>query len=163
MFRGVETFTERKTLPHVPLEAGKPALSQRIAIDILSPLRIRYREHLAARLDFHVFIRSLLRRLALLSYFHCGGDPSIVSFREWIALAEGVRTVSSSLTWSDWTRYSSRQRTEMEMGGMTGHVVFEGPLAPFLPLLRLGEVVHAGKGTSFGLGQYRLHDVDQSS
>ncbi|MCP9453339.1 MAG: CRISPR system precrRNA processing endoribonuclease RAMP protein Cas6 [Nitrospira sp.] len=163
MLRGVETFTERKTLPHAPSEAGKLALSQRIAIDILSPLRIRYREHLTARLDFHVFIRSLLRRLALLSYFHCGGDPSIVAFREWIALAERVRTVSSSLTWSDWTRYSSRQRTEMELGGVTGTIIFEGPLAPFLPLLRLGEVAHAGKGTSFGLGRYRLRDVDRSS
>jgi len=161
--RGVEAFTERRILPRVPPEAGEPALSQRVAIEILSPLRIRYREHLAARLDFHVLIRSLLRRLAHLSYFHCGGDPSIVAFRDWIALAQEVRTVSSSLTWSDWTRYSSRQRTEMELGGVTGTVVFEGPLAPFLPLLRLGEVAHAGKGTSFGLGRYRLHDVGWSS
>ncbi|MCP9450493.1 MAG: CRISPR system precrRNA processing endoribonuclease RAMP protein Cas6 [Nitrospira sp.] len=157
--RGVETFVERKPLLPVPSELSESSHSQRIAIDILSPLRIRYQEHLTARLDFHVLIRSLLRRLALLSYFHCGGDPSIMAFREWITLAEQVRTVSSSLTWSDWTRYSSRQRTEMELGGVMGTIVFEGPLAPFLPLLRLGEVAHAGKGTSFGLGRYRILDM----
>ncbi|MCP9447331.1 MAG: CRISPR system precrRNA processing endoribonuclease RAMP protein Cas6 [Nitrospira sp.] len=154
--RGVETFTERRVLPGVPPAVGEPTFSQRVAIEILSPLRVRYRERLSATLDFHVLVRSLLRRLAGLSYFHCDGDPSNVSFREWIALAEEVRTVSSSLTWSDWTRYSSRQRTDMELGGMTGSIVFEGSLAPFLPLLRLGEVAHAGKGTSFGLGRYRL-------
>lgn len=144
--------------------ARDPRLSsarQRLAIEFLSPLRIRYEERLATTLEFHVLIRSLLRRLAHLSYFHCGGDPSMVAFREWIALAEQVRTVSSSLVWSDWTRYSSRQETVMQMGGLLGQAVFEGPLAVFLPLLRLGERVHAGKGTSFGLGRYRLHDVMQ--
>ncbi|MCS6897773.1 MAG: CRISPR system precrRNA processing endoribonuclease RAMP protein Cas6 [Nitrospira sp.] len=152
--RGAEVFTEQRVLPAAP-PSGAVA-TERITIKILSPLRIRHGERLAVKPDFHVLIRSLLRRLAHLSYFHCGGDPSIVSFREWIALAEQVRTVSSSLAWADWTRYSSRQRTEMELGGVTGTLLFEGPLAPFLPLLRLGEVTHAGKGTSFGLGRYRI-------
>lgn len=157
--RNTEVFSERQILPAVPPPAGEPILTQRVAIEILSPLRIRYQEHLTTKPDFHVLVRSLLRRLAHLSYFHCDGDPSHVAFREWIALAEQVRTVSSSLTWSDWTRYSSRQRTDMELGGVTGTVVFEGPLAPFVPWLRAGEVAHAGKGTSFGLGRYRMLDM----
>jgi hypothetical protein len=156
----VEAFTDRIMVPAGPAPEPAPSFSvQRIAIELLSPLRIRYEERLATTLEFHVFVRSLLRRLAHLSYFHCGGDVSTVAFRDWIALAQQVRTVSSSLLWSDWTRYSTRQQTAMEFGGLAGHVVFEGPLTPFLPLLRLGEVVHAGKGTSFGLGRYRLHDV----
>lgn len=159
-----EAFMERVVVPASPaLGSRLPSVPQRLVIEFLSPLRIRYEERLVTRPDFHVLIRSLLRRLAHLSYFHCGGDPSIVAFRDWIALAQEVRTASSALTWSDWTRYSSRQRTEMELGGVTGTIVFEGPLAPFLPLLRLGEVVHTGKGTSFGLGRYRLRDVGPSS
>jgi hypothetical protein len=38
------------------------------------------------------------------------------------------------------------------MGGFVGTVTFEGDLIPFLPLLRLGEIVHLEKGTAFGLG-----------
>lgn len=157
---GVEAFTDRVVVPVGPaLAPGADAAAQQVAMELRSPLRVRYEERLATTLEFQILIRSLLRRLAHLSYFHCGGDPSVVAFRDWIELAQQVRTVSSSLSWSDWTRYSTRQQTAMEFGGLTGRVAFEGPLGPFLPLLRAGEIVHAGKGTSFGLGRYRIHDV----
>jgi len=45
----------------------------------------------------------------------------------------------------------------MRMGGFVGEVVYEGDIRPYLPLLRAGEVFHAGKGTSFGLGKYETH------
>ena len=56
----------------------------------------------------------------------------------------------------DWQRYSARQETTMLMGGLVGSVTFEGSLAEFLPFLELGELIHVGKGTVMGLGQYRL-------
>ena len=39
---------------------------------------------------------------------------------------------------------------------LVGRMTFEGPLAPFMPLLRAGEILHVGKGTSFGLGRYEV-------
>ncbi len=63
----------------------------------------------------------------------------------------------SALRWHEWTRYSSRQHTLMELGGLLGTFELSGPdLAPLWPLLWLGQWVHAGKGTTFGLGAYRL-------
>jgi len=44
----------------------------------------------------------------------------------------------------------------MKMGGFIGSITFEGDLEPFLPFLLLGEYVHVGKGTSFGLGKYEI-------
>ena len=97
-----------------------------------------------------------MRRLGHLSYFHCGGDPSAVAFKEWIGLASNVSTVEQNLTWFDWERHSTRQKTTMRLGGLIGRITYAGNLAPFRPLLEAGEIAHAGKGTSFGLGRYRI-------
>ena len=42
------------------------------------------------------------------------------------------------------------------MGGFVGSITFEGDLKGFLPFLLLGEYIHMGKGTSFGLGKYEI-------
>jgi len=41
----------------------------------------------------------------------------------------------------------------MKLGGIVGHIVLEGDLEPFTALLRTAEVVHLGKGATFGLGK----------
>jgi hypothetical protein len=40
-----------------------------------------------------------------------------------------------------------------------GSITFEGDLEVFLPFLLLGEYVHVGKGTSFGLGRYEITEM----
>ena len=42
------------------------------------------------------------------------------------------------------------------MGCFMGDITFEGELAEFLPFLRLGEYLHVGKGTVYGLGEYEI-------
>lgn len=44
----------------------------------------------------------------------------------------------------------------MKMGGFIGSITFEGGLESFLPFLLVGEYIHVGKGTSFGLGKYEI-------
>jgi hypothetical protein len=139
-----------------PFERLRSETRGRITIKFRTPARLLQEERLATRLDFPLLVRSLLRRIGHLSYFHCGGDLSGVAFREWIKSAGQVRTVSEDFGWFDWERYSGRQQARMKLGGMIGSATFEGPVAPFLPLLRAGEVAHVGKGTSFGLGGYCL-------
>lgn len=45
------------------------------------------------------------------------------------------------------------------MGGFVGEIIFEGEIEPFMPLLKAGEILHVGKGTSFGLGKYRILEI----
>lgn len=130
-----------------------PSPLRSVTLHFLTPARIRYQEALTPAPDFHVLMRTLLRRLSNLAYFHCGGELEL-DFRGLIAAAEQVETVSSDLRWYDWERYSARQDARMKLGGFVGRVTYRGDLQPFVPLLRLGEVVHVGKGTSFGLGKY---------
>ena len=44
----------------------------------------------------------------------------------------------------------------MKMGGFVGEITLEGDLNPFSELLRAAEVVHVGKGTTFGLGKVEI-------
>lgn len=155
--RSSEPFENSIVLPAQPREARQAGRSDgELTIELLTPLRVVYEGRLAAELPFQVLVRNLLRRLGHLSYFHCGGDPSLVAFREWIDLASGIKTVRQDLKWFDWERYSTRQQTAMRLGGLVGRITFEGKLAPFRPLLEAGEITHAGKGTSFGLGRYLI-------
>jgi len=44
----------------------------------------------------------------------------------------------------------------MKLGGFVGNITFEGDLKEFLPFVKLGEYIHIGKQTSFGLGKYEI-------
>ena len=121
-----------------------------------TPCRIKYNMSLAPEIEFHILVRQLIRRMSLLYYFHCLGDSSGWDFKGIIKEAGEMKVVKHDLRWYDWERYSSRQGERMKMGGLVGSISFEGPLSPFMPLLRAGEILHVGKGTSFGLGKYEL-------
>ncbi len=127
-----------------------------ITLDFLTPTRITHDGHrtLAQEIDFQTLIRQLLRRISLLSYFHCGIDTSDWNFKGIIETAKEIKTTESNLRWYDWERYSGRQDRRIKMGGLTGHIRFEGDTEPFASLLKTGEVLHIGKNTGFGMGGY---------
>ncbi len=123
-----------------------------VELHFLTPLRLRHRRRLVACLSFELLMTNILRRLTLLD--QCHGDASWqIDHRALIERSRKVRVVENHLRWFDWTRYSSRQRTKMQMGGLLGRIRFEGDLTPFTPLLRAAEVVNVGRNTSFGLGR----------
>jgi hypothetical protein len=105
---------------------------------------------------FGVLFRALLRRITTLAHLHCGTDCSGIDFAGLSHAADRVKTVSSNLSWEYAERYSNRQKRRMPFGGLLGDITFEGELAPFWPVILLGEWLHAGKKTAFGLGQYEL-------
>lgn len=131
----------------------------KLSLNILTPIRIKYERALVEKLEFHILIRSLLRRLSLLYYFHCGKQPLQIDVKSLIEKAEKVKILNANTHWYDWERYSSRQNTRMKLGGVIGEITYEGDIAPFMPFLRAGEILHVGKGTSFGLGKYEIVDV----
>jgi hypothetical protein len=127
-----------------------------ITIDFRTSTRLKHEgKFVEAAPPFHVLIRTLLRRLSSLSYFH-GGQRWETDYRGWIAQAEQVQIAQADVQWVDWERYSTRQQRKMNLGGIVGSVTYTGQLSSFMPLLHLGELVHVGKGAVFGNGQYRI-------
>ena len=135
---------------------GSPSpIPEEVTLEFVTPLRVKFGGRLARSLPFDVLVRNLLRRISALSYFHCGRRLD-VDFKGLIEKARAVKLAGSNLHWRDWERYSSRQDVRMSLGGLLGEVAYSGDLAPFWRYLCIGEYVHLGKATAFGLGKYEI-------
>ncbi|RMD54747.1 MAG: CRISPR system precrRNA processing endoribonuclease RAMP protein Cas6 [Nitrospirae bacterium] len=129
-----------------------------VTIRLLTPLRIKIAGHLSDDFTFFEFFRSLLNRLYLLTYFHCGNRFER-EHRELLEMSKDIEILDKHLHWHDWIRYSNRQKTKMKMGGIKGEFRIRGEIKPFLPFLKIGEYIHVGKGTTMGLGRYIISET----
>ena len=152
--------TDRTFINDIP-RIGPTALncgnceSKRLQICFITPARLQQQGKIANNVDFIMLLRALLRRYSWLSTIYCDDLPEL-PYSELLKTAAEVKLFASNLTWFDLERYSYRQHKQLKLGGLIGNIVFEGYLAPYMSLLRLGEYLHIGKGTAFGLGKYRL-------
>jgi len=135
---------------------GAFAPVEKLTMELLTPLRLKFQNRLQAELPFHVLLRAALRRLSTLCHYFGQGEPSL-DYKGLIARAQEVAVAESSLSWTDWQRYSHRQDRAMLLGGLTGRVTYAGALTEFVPFLRFVEKVHVGKATTFGLGKVKIH------
>ena len=150
-----DKILRRTESPTPPFAFPTSPLSSPLSLLFLTPTRLKFQGELTSDLNFHVLFRNLLRRISLLSYFHCGEELK-VDFRGLIQEAEKVQTKESRLHWQDWERYSTRQEEKMKLGGFLGRITYSGSFEPFSPYILLGEWIHVGKGSSFGLGKYEI-------
>lgn len=129
---------------------------QRVSIRTETPMLIKYQgDVLRKPPPFHVIIRTLLRRLSSLAVFYGPGQWEL-DYRNWIEQSEAIRLTDHRTRWISWQRYSTRQKQRIPLGGVGGNISYEGDITPFIPLLRLGELIHVGKGAVFGQGAYSL-------
>ncbi len=131
----------------------------RIRVQFITPTRLISGGKLTDTLSFSILLRSVLRRISGLCYFHCH-ERWDADFAGLVRQADEVSSQPISLRWADWHRYSSRQSQRVPMGGVVGQVEYCGAIEVFLPYLLLGSFLHVGKGTTFGNGRYLLHAAD---
>ena len=136
---------------------NRPSINK-ACLQFLTPVRFVKDEpeekKLLTSLTFSSFMRELLRRLGDLSETYCDGER--IDYNLFSPPAAEVRTDNRGLFWQDWERYSQSQQFRMKLGGLAGTLSFSGDISAFIPYLRLGEWLHVGKNTTFGLGQYKL-------
>lgn len=135
-----------------------PSIPSGVRLILETPLRLKRDAGIVGARDFSfgALFANLLRRISMLTYFHTD-TPLETDFAALTRAARAVTHAEAHLHWFDWTRYSSRQKREMALGGLLGEVTLDGAsLEPFWPYLWLGQYVHAGAVTSMGLGRYRL-------
>jgi len=142
----VKRFSEIK-------EEAKVYNKEILTLEFVTPTRIVVGNRLTSKINFLLFIKSLLRRISLISQIHCNNILPF-SYLPLLEMASKVETINSDINWIDWERYSSRQKRRIKLGGFVGKIIFGEGWYNFLPFIKLGEYIHIGKGTSFGLGKY---------
>ena len=148
------------TINAYQLSQTDPVALSQLTLKFPSFLRIKNNAKLVNEApDFRLLMDRLLGRICTISKFYNKENELLLCRSERDALleqAEGVSTMFNNLKWRDWTRYSSRQQTEMKFGGLTGTIQYRGELEPFIPYLKIGQWLHVGGKTSFGLGGYEM-------
>ncbi|MDP2823509.1 MAG: CRISPR system precrRNA processing endoribonuclease RAMP protein Cas6 [Sulfuritalea sp.] len=129
-----------------------------VTLRFSTPLRLQQNGNALPphRLTPRPLILAAARRASLLAEFHgTDGTPPAL---DWKALAAEADALDDQrrLEWRDWTRYSSRQQRPMTLGGVVGDWTLKGSIGHAWPWLYLGQWLHLGKETVFGLGGYRL-------
>ncbi|ALQ50410.1 CRISPR system precrRNA processing endoribonuclease RAMP protein Cas6 [Nitrosomonas ureae] len=155
----ITVYQEAELRNQSPLQSpSPPQMPEKINITFHSPVRIKQdNKNLGDNhFNFGALFGSLLRRISMICYFHTD-TPLETDFAELAAAARNIQFSTQNLHWYDWTRYSSRQQTEMQMGGVLGSVSLDMQgLGDFWPYLWLGQWTHVGKGTSMGMGAYTI-------
>jgi len=129
-----------------------------ICLTLLTPCRLRIKNHYinAQELQFKHLISNLLRRLSSLSYFHNDAELQL-DYATLVEKAHSIAFYDTQLHWKEWTRYSSRQQSKLQMGGIVGEVKLKSQeIKDYWEILYLGQFLNIGKGSVMGLGHYSI-------
>lgn len=116
-----------------------------------TPVKLVSEGRFLHRPNFKVLIHRLIER-----YESYAGKFEPEQRSRLLELAESVRLIEDRTRWEDVRGYSHRQGQEVRLSGFVGTAIFAGRLAPLLPLLIWGQVLHVGKATTKGNGRYSL-------
>ncbi|MDX9708193.1 MAG: CRISPR system precrRNA processing endoribonuclease RAMP protein Cas6 [Trichloromonas sp.] len=139
------------------LSGEEPVAGHEISLNLhfITPARLESKGKLQDQApEFGFLIRTFAQRVALLASLYCAaGDPRDLIQPDFFDQAETVHLLDSDVEWREHERFSTRQQARLKQGGIVGTAVYQGPIQPFIPYLRLMLYLNIGKSTTFGLGR----------
>ncbi len=158
LFSPGDCALESLEIQSISLAEQAPA-SQRIALQWHTPLRLQQQGkplNEGRQLDALVLVRAVLRRQ--LQWNQLSGQAAQPA-EPFLQAATQCVLDARQLQWHEISRYSNTQSQKLPLDGLIGSAVLTGPagaLQTLQPLLQLGELLHIGKATVFGLGHYQM-------
>lgn len=132
--------------------------ARRVRVRFLTPTTLKRDGRLVERPSFADLVCRIRDRLSSLAAFF-GDGPIEMDFAGVTRAAGEVETIACDTAWERRTRRSSRTGHVHETSGFVGEAVYEGGLGRWMPLLRLGEVLHVGKYAVWGNGRVQVEGV----
>lgn len=135
-------------IPETPAETP-----QHYHLDIITPLRLKQNKHNlnAHQLTGEIFIKNLYRRYSLLQHNYADMPEALSRLP-----ADHYPALQQQLHWSDWQRWSNRQKRSIKLGGLIGQLQLIGELEPYRQAFSYLPWINLGKSCSLGLGQIQL-------
>lgn len=125
------------------------------SLQLLTPLRIRRGGELLLTIDFATIIRSITRRIEMLTERY-GGYVDTECIASIIDQSASIISRSADMHIAQINRYSNRRAEKMDMSGLLGVMSYEGELKEFTPWLQAAQKLHIGRNTTFGYGQVQI-------
>lgn len=140
------------------LQPVTPSLHTELALQLQSPLRMKYRGQFIRQgvPSLALLLKQISRRLGLITLYWVNEDPQLQQQLQQLPQLGDYDNRGSCTRFEDWQRYSLRQQEPLPFGGLTGQLCYHGDVAAAIPWLQLGEQLHIGGKTTFGLGRYQL-------
>lgn len=136
-------------------QASTPA-EARLAWRFRTPVRLARNGRLLSKSGFDplALILAGRRRLQTLLTFYgsCNDAEDPTPLSQYLAVEDFVVVENSLRNWG-FSRYSGRQRRRMDLEGLVGEVVIEGPWDRVGAWLFAAPTIHVGKSSSFGFGR----------
>ncbi len=136
------------------VEELKEKFIPQITLQFLTPTNIQLRGQQIEQLEFETLLKFIVRRFKSLNFFHGNGEK--IEYPIDFKKAAEVKILQSELKNISFQRYSNRQRQNLPLAGFVGKITYCGEIGPFYPWLKIGEYLHVGKGTVFGMGWYKI-------
>jgi hypothetical protein len=163
--------TSNLVRPRPPLSLGLTGVGghcHTLTLNFLTPTTLKAGStadqsgQIVRRPQFHHVLKRLRDRINALSTFY-GEGPLDLDFKAVGEAAEHVHTIADETRWVERSRYSRRRDTPHDLSGFVGRLTVAGELAPFMPLLRAGELLHVGKNAVFGNGWFVIEEAGAMS
>lgn len=128
----------------IDLDGYRPGLK----LTLVTPLRMKSEN----KLERHsVTLVQILQSIQNRYYELLGKDIAKLAFEPQFNL------IKSDMHFLDLSRYSNKQKTKMKIGGLVGDLIIDGLDMQSFELLKIGEIIGAGKQTVFGLGEIKIN------
>lgn len=134
------------------LQIGDVSTDTKIRMTFDTPVTLKSQGAFIQKFEMEPILNAIKRRLYMLNCFE--GIKIYIDNYEVSNFIPKIMFQEYKL--ESLKRYSNRKEKQMVFKGLKGYLVLRGVSEEVLTLLLIGELIHIGKNTTFGFGQYHL-------
>ncbi len=124
--------------------------AKKIQVCFMTPWTQKYKGKFIKQFDGDAFVESVYRRVYLAN---CMEGNEISSYYN---MSKNIEVSDQEVKHREISRFSSTHNCKIDLKGLIGKFTLSNVPKEFMPYIYAGELLHIGKNTSMGFGQYKV-------